>query len=77
VGPDVGDGLAPGTLLVTKREVYAAAPGGALRLGTVRGQGKNEMPAADWARGVRIEPGERFDAAGGTGGDAAADGADG
>ena len=77
VGPDVGDGLAPGTLLVTKREVYAAAPGGALRLGTVRAQGKKEMPAADWARGVRIEPGERFDAAGGTGGDAAADGADG
>ena len=21
----------------------------------------NAMPAADWARGVRIEPGERFD----------------
>ncbi len=89
VGPDVADGLAPGTLLVTKREVYAAAPGGALRLGTVRPQGKKEMPAADWARGVRIEPGERFDApegaargtaggtAAGTVGDAAADGADG
>jgi methionyl-tRNA formyltransferase len=26
----------------------------------VRPQGKRAMPAADWARGVRIAPGERF-----------------
>jgi methionyl-tRNA formyltransferase len=32
----------------------------AVRLGTVRPEGKGEMPAADWLRGVRPEPGEAF-----------------
>jgi methionyl-tRNA formyltransferase len=30
-------------------------------LGDVQPQGKRAMPAADWARGVRIEPGERLE----------------
>ena len=30
-----------------------------VRLGTVQAHGKKPMPAADWARGVRIEAGER------------------
>jgi methionyl-tRNA formyltransferase len=32
----------------------------AVRLGTVRPEGKGEMAAADWLRGLRLEPGERF-----------------
>ena len=50
--------LRPGELGVGKREVLVGTGSGAVRLGTVRPVGKREMPAADWARGVRIEPGE-------------------
>jgi methionyl-tRNA formyltransferase len=32
----------------------------AVRLGLVRPEGKGEMPAADWLRGLRVQPGERF-----------------
>ncbi len=32
----------------------------AVRLGTVRPEGKGEMLATDWLRGLRPEPGERF-----------------
>jgi methionyl-tRNA formyltransferase len=32
----------------------------AVQLGTVRPEGKGEMAAVDWLRGVRPEPGERF-----------------
>ncbi len=32
----------------------------AVRLGAVRPEGKAEMPAADWLRGLRPEPGEGF-----------------
>ena len=32
--------------------------GAPLELGEVRPVGKRAMPAPDWARGVRIEPGE-------------------
>ncbi len=32
----------------------------AVRLGQVRPEGKRPMPAADWLRGLRIGPGERF-----------------
>ena len=31
-----------------------------LELGEVKAFGKKQMPAADWARGVRLEPGARF-----------------
>jgi methionyl-tRNA formyltransferase len=49
-----------GTLVVTKRDVHVATGSGNVRLGVVQGHGKKPMPAADWARGLRIEPGERF-----------------
>lgn len=52
--------LAPGELLVTKRTVTVATADGAVELGEVRPQGKKPMAAADWARGVRIEAGERL-----------------
>jgi methionyl-tRNA formyltransferase len=32
----------------------------AVRLDSVRPEGKGEMAAADWLRGLRLEPGERF-----------------
>ena len=32
----------------------------AVRLGEVRPEGRGAMPAADWLRGLRVEPGERF-----------------
>lgn len=32
----------------------------AVRLGEVRPEGKGAMPAADWLRGLRLQPGERF-----------------
>ncbi|MGN6751570.1 MAG: methionyl-tRNA formyltransferase [Intrasporangium sp.] len=54
--------LAPGALLVTKRAVFVGTATDAVRLGTVQARGKRPMPAADWARGTRIEPGERLGA---------------
>lgn len=50
--------LKPGELHAEKRRVLVGTGGGALVLGEVRPVGKRAMPAPDWARGVRIEPGE-------------------
>ncbi len=50
--------LKPGELHVEKRRVLVGTGGAALVLGEVRPVGKRAMPAADWARGVRIEPAE-------------------
>ena len=50
--------LKPGQLHVEKRRVLVGTAAGAVRLGDVRPVGKRAMPAPDWARGVRIEPGE-------------------
>lgn len=65
VGPvelvEAGAALAPGELSVSKLEVLVGTASGAVRLGLVRPVGKREMSAADWARGVRIEPGERLE----------------
>ena len=52
--------LPPGELLVGKNAVAVGTGTGALRLGLVKAFGKKEMPAADWARGVRVAPGARF-----------------
>jgi len=52
--------LAPGEVAADKREVHVGTASGAVQLGTVQPHGKKPMPAADWARGVRIEPGEKF-----------------
>jgi len=50
----------PGTVVAGKREVHVATGSGPVRLGVVQGRGRKPMPAADWARGIRIEQGERF-----------------
>ena len=54
-------GVAPGTVLEIGRDgvVVACAPG-ALFLVTVRPEGRGDMSAAEWARGARLEPGDRL-----------------
>ncbi|MDQ2848824.1 MAG: methionyl-tRNA formyltransferase [Actinomycetota bacterium] len=58
VEPLDGTGLAPGKLLVSKREVFAGTGSGAVRLGLLTLPGKKPTPAADWARGARPGQGE-------------------
>ncbi len=50
------DTLAPGEL----RDGLVGTGAGAVRLGGVRPEGRPAMAAADWLRGLRIEPGETF-----------------
>ena len=57
VTPEV---IAPGEIVASKRAVHVGTASGVLLLGAVQPQGKKPMAAADWARGVRIEPGEKF-----------------
>ncbi|MFI9048913.1 methionyl-tRNA formyltransferase [Streptomyces sp. NPDC053427] len=52
--------LAPGELAVTKKTVHVGTGSHAVELLWVQPQGKKPMKAADWARGVRIETGERL-----------------
>jgi len=49
--------LAPGEVAVDKNRVRVGTASHAVVLGEVRAQGKKAMAAADWARGVRPEPG--------------------
>ncbi|MFD0145029.1 MULTISPECIES: methionyl-tRNA formyltransferase [unclassified Streptomyces] len=56
--PDRGE-LAPGELAAGKNNVYVGTGSHAVELLWVQPQGKKPMRAADWARGVRIAPGER------------------
>lgn len=53
--------LGSGELHVTKRAVAVGTGSGSVVLGEVRPHAKKPMPAADWARGVRIGSGERFE----------------
>ena len=53
--------LAPGELLVEKSGVAVGTATDEVELGTVQAPGKRAIPAADWARGARLEPGERLD----------------
>jgi methionyl-tRNA formyltransferase len=50
--------LKPAELHVEKRRVLVGTAGAPLQLGEVLPVGKRAMPAPDWARGARIEPGE-------------------
>ena len=50
--------LKPGELHVEKRRVLVGTAAAPLQLGEVLPVGKRAMPAPDWARGARIEPGE-------------------
>ena len=53
-------GLEPGLVEVGKNDVLVGTGTGPVRLGRVKPFGKKEMEAADWARGVRLEPGTRL-----------------
>ncbi|MFB6812647.1 methionyl-tRNA formyltransferase [Streptomyces sp. NPDC056387] len=55
--------LAPGELAPAKNNVYVGTGSHAVELLWVQPQGKKPMRGADWARGVRIAPGERVGAA--------------
>jgi methionyl-tRNA formyltransferase len=46
--------------LVEKERVLVGTATDPVALGPVRAAGRKEMPAVDWARGVRIAPGESF-----------------
>jgi methionyl-tRNA formyltransferase len=52
--------LAPGEIAVSKNAVHVGTGTAAVRLGEVKAFGKKQMHAADWARGVRLEPGARL-----------------
>jgi methionyl-tRNA formyltransferase len=52
--------LQPGVLEVTKHAVLVGTGTQAVRLGDVRPHGRKQMPAADWARGARLESGARL-----------------
>ncbi len=52
--------LAPGELEISKRAVVVGTGSVPVRLGVVKPFGKQEMPAADWARGTRLESGARL-----------------
>lgn len=54
-------GLAPGALHVTKHEVWVGTSSDPLELLEVKAEGKRAMPAADWARGARLEDGAYCD----------------
>jgi len=60
LGPlTLADGSLPvGELLAGKTAVVVGTGAGALRLGDVQAEGKRPMPAADWARGLRLTGGE-------------------
>lgn len=55
-----GDAMAPGELLVGKRGVLVGTATTPIALGDVQAPGKKRMAATDWARGARIEAGERL-----------------
>jgi methionyl-tRNA formyltransferase len=53
-------GPAPGELVVERRRVLVGTATKPVLLGVVQAQGKKRMAATDWARGSRIEQGERL-----------------
>jgi methionyl-tRNA formyltransferase len=58
---DVGEaGPGPGELSVGKRRVLVGTGSGLVALGEVAPAGRKRMDAAAWARGARIEDGERL-----------------
>jgi methionyl-tRNA formyltransferase len=56
-----GAALAPGALAVARDQVLVGTGSVAVRLGEVRPEGRPAMPAADWARGLHLQPDERLE----------------
>lgn len=59
VAADSDHQLAPGEVVTTKSSLFIGTSDGTLEILSVIPQDKSEMGASDWARGVRVEPGER------------------
>ncbi len=64
---ECGDGsqepqLAPGELRVARTEVLVGTAQGCVRLSQVQPPGKQPIPAADWARGAQLQPGDALGA---------------
>ncbi len=58
----MADSAAPGTLLGSDQDgLRVACADGALRVTRLKPEGRAELDAAEWARGARPQPGERFD----------------
>lgn len=55
-----GPALPPGELLLERKRVLVGTSSAPVCLGEVQAQGKKRMAATDWARGTRIEQGERL-----------------
>jgi methionyl-tRNA formyltransferase len=55
-----GPALSPGDLLVERTQVLVGTATTPVALGEVRAAGKKPMSATDWARGSRIQAGEKF-----------------
>jgi methionyl-tRNA formyltransferase len=58
--PVAEENLPAGEILVRRKEVLVGTATHPVRLGEVQAPGKRMMPATDWARGLRIEAGERL-----------------
>lgn len=58
---DDGPDLKPGEVFTERSRVLVGTADNPVVLGEVRAAGKRPMPATDWARGVRVETGERFE----------------
>ncbi|QWF84347.1 methionyl-tRNA formyltransferase [Amycolatopsis sp. CA-230715] len=54
------DPIPPGELSVERKRVLVGTGTKPVRLGEVQAQGKKRMAATDWARGTRLEQGERL-----------------
>ena len=55
-----GPSAAPGEIVPGRRTVHIGTATGPVELGTVQPHGRKPMAAADWARGVRIDAGEKL-----------------
>jgi len=59
---DGAAGRAPGTLLGSDRDgLRVACASGALRVTRLKPEGRADLDAAEWARGARLQPEERFE----------------
>jgi methionyl-tRNA formyltransferase len=54
------DSLKPGEVHVERKRVLVGTATAPVALGDVQAPGKKRMAATDWARGARVEPGERL-----------------
>jgi methionyl-tRNA formyltransferase len=58
--PTDAEPLAPGAIAASRDTVLVGTGTVPVRLETVQPEGKPPMAAADWARGARLAPGDRF-----------------